>query len=179
MSDKTPTIKGIFVKSHIKGLEKEKGEEGVRLLGEKFGKPLDFKNSDSIPIRDEVRLLECAVEILNQDLPKEKIAYEAGRLHFKNFLTTPLAKILFPFFKGQFKLMMMQAQSIAGHVFEGVEFTSSELGEKNVKVSIKNNDYPLEHFQGLLQEWMNYSDLKGTVEAVKVDDAYEYVLRWE
>lgn len=180
MSDRPPTIKGVFLKSHIKGIQKEKGDEGVRLLAEKYGKPLDFNNSDNVPIRDEVRLLECAVEILNQDpLPKEKISYEAGRLHFRNFLTTPIARILFPFFKGQFKVMMLQAKSIAGHIFEGVDFVSSELGEKSVKICLKNNDYPIEHFQGLLQEWMHYSGLEGTVEAVKTDDAYEYTMRWD
>lgn len=161
-------------------MQKEKGEAGVRLLAEKYGKPLDFKNSDKIPVSEEVRLLECAVEILiSEPLAKEKISYEAGRLHFKNFLTTPIARILFPFFKGQFKTMMMEAKNIAGHIFEGVEFTSTELGERSVQIRLKNNDYPVEHFQGLLQEWMNYSGLHGNVEANKIDEVYEYTLKWD
>lgn len=185
MSDQTPTstkseptIKGIFVKSHIDSIKKAKGEDGLKLLEEKYGSPLIFKNADSIPVRDEVRLLECATEILSPDLPKEQVSFEAGRLHFKDFLTTPFARILFPFFKNQFKTMMLQSHNIAGHIFEGVTFTAVDLGENSVKVIMKNNDYPLAHFQGLLQEWMNYSELHGNVEAVKRDDAYEYTMKW-
>jgi uncharacterized protein (TIGR02265 family) len=121
MSENTPTIKGIFLKSHINGIRKEKGEEGIRLLEQKYGKPLDFKNTDNVPVREEVHLLECAVEILSDEiLPKEKVSYESGRLHFKNFLTTPIAKIIFPYFKNQFKLMIMNAQNIEVHIFERV-----------------------------------------------------------
>lgn len=178
--NETPTIKGVFVKSHIAAVRREKGDEGVEQLEKKYGKPLVFKNSDNVPIRDEVFLIECAVQILSKTpIPKEKVSYEAGRLHFKDFLTTPLAKILFPFFKNQFKLLMMQARSIAGHVFQGVDFSSVDLGEKAVKVVTKNNDYPVEHFQGLFQEWMEYSGLKGTVEQAIVEDSYEYTMKWE
>lgn len=176
----TPTIKGIFVKSHINAVQREKGEEGLRLLTQSYGKPLNFNNTDHVPIRDEVKLLECALQILSPvPLAKEKIAYESGRLHFKNFLTTPIAKIFFPYFKGQFKLMMMNARTIAGHIFEGVAFRSIDLGEKSVQLMLKNNDYPIEHFQGLLQEWLTYSGLKGTVTAQEKDDAYIYTLQWE
>ncbi len=179
MNSNIPTIKGIFVRSHIERIKKEKGEEGVRLLEEKFGKPLVIKNTDNVPIKDEVHLLECAVELLsNESLSGTKLSYEAGRLHFTNFLTTPLAKILFPFFKSQFKMIMLQTRNIAGHVFEGITFTSVDLGENGVKVILTNNDYPIEHFQGFFQEWLNYSELHGTVEAVKVEDAYEYTIRW-
>ncbi len=75
--------------------------------------------------------------------------------------------------------MMLQTQNIAGHIFQGVQFQAEDLGEKSVKVSMRNNDYPLSHFQGLLQEWMNYSGLHGTVAAVKTDDAYNYTMKWE
>lgn len=178
MNESVPTIKGVFVKAHVSSMKKDKGEEGVRLLEEKFGKPLTFANTDDIPLHDEVKLLECATEILNPDLPKEKTAYEAGRLHFKNFLTTPFGRIILPFFKNQFKLMMLQSHNIAGHVFRGVTFMTEDLGEKSVKIVMKHGDYPIEHFQGLLQEWMNYSELSGKVEANKKDGEYEYILRW-
>ncbi len=180
MDSQTPTIKGIFVKSHINRIKKEKGDDGLHLLEEKIGHPLDFKNTDNVPLRDEVAILEAAVRILSKEpLPEEKVSLEAGKLHFNNFLTTPLAKILFPFFKDKFKTVMMQTQNIAGHVFEGVNFTSMVLGEKEVRITMRNNDYPIEHFQGFFQEWMKYSGLNGSVDAVKTDGAYEYTMRWE
>lgn len=178
MSDSTPTIKGIFVRAHVDSIKKEKGNEGLALLEERYGKPLTFNNSDNVPLHDEVTLLECATEILDPSLPKEKVSYEAGRLHFKNFLTTPFARIILPFFKNQFKVMMLQSHNIAGHIFQGVSFTAEDLGEKSVKMIMKNNDYPIEHFQGFLQEWMHYSGLEGTIEAVKKEDSYEYLMKW-
>lgn len=178
MTDSTPTIKGIFVKAHVTAMKEEKGEEGLRLLEEKYGGPLTFQNTDNIPLRDEVKLLECSVELLQPDIPKDKISYEAGRLHFKNFLKTPFARVLFPFFKNQFKLMMLQAHNIAGHVFQGVTFTTEDIGEHEVKVMTTHNDYPIEHFQGFLKEWMEYAGLNGIVTATKRDDTYEYRMKW-
>jgi len=179
-SHKTPTIKGIFVKSHVEAVRREKGDEGLKLLEEKYAKPLNFKNSENVPLRDEVRLIEYALEILSdKPIPKEDFAYEAGKLHFRNFLTTPFAKILFPFFKNRFRLVTMQAHNIAGHVFEGVRFYSVGLADKSVKVVMKNNDYPIDHFRGFLQEWMEYSGLQGTVIAEDKDGAYEYTLEWK
>jgi hypothetical protein len=73
----------------------------------------------------------------------------------------------------------MHAQNIAGHIFERVEFSSNELSEKSIQLIMKNNDYPIEHFQGFLQEWQNYSGLHGNVRAEKKEDAYVYTIQWE
>lgn len=176
-----PTIKGIFVRSHIKALQDKKGEVAVTQLQKDFGKPIDFKNSDNVLISDEVKIIELCLDILSPTpVDFNKRAFEAGRLHFQNFVTTPLAKIIFPIFKNQFKLMMLNSDKIAGHVFQGVTFSSQELGPKSVKITMQNNDYPLDHFKGLFYEWMVFSGLKGDVEASEsINNSYEYTLTWE
>ncbi|MCR4264510.1 MAG: DUF2378 family protein [Candidatus Roizmanbacteria bacterium] len=175
-----PTIKGIFLNSHIAALRKEKGDEAVAELKKRMGKKLEYGNSTDVPVSEEVRLIEHALTILRNDqISESDKAFEAGKLHFKNFVTTPLARIIFPVFRNQFKLLMLNANNIAGHVFNHVGFESQELGEKSVKITMLNNDYPIDHFQGLFQAWMEYSDLTGTVTAEKMDHRYEYTIKWE
>ena len=177
----TPVIKGIFVRSHINALKKEKGEEGVKMLEKKYGHSVNFKNSDDIPVKEEIRILELVYELLNGNhIDESQRAFEAGRLHFKNFTSTPLARIIFPMFRKKFKTILLRSNNIASHVFRGIKFYSEDIGENAVKVTMQNADYPIEHFSGLLSEWMNYSGIKGDVLTNKLsENTYEYVMRWK
>jgi uncharacterized protein (TIGR02265 family) len=176
-----PTIKGIFVNSHIKALRRAKGEEGLESLRKECPDFLNFKNSEDVPVRDEVRLLECVTQIIYSDrtFSRDELEYEAGRQHFQNFLTTPFARILLPLIRTQFKGVMLGTGHIAGHVFKGVEFSSEDKGEKQIIVRMQNNDYPILHFKGFFQEWLNFSGLEGKVEATELKDTiYEYRMHW-
>jgi len=175
-----PTIKGIFVNSHIRAVKKTKGEAGIRKFQRMFGKSVNFRNTQDVPVRDEVKILECAIKILYGDkISKKDVAFEAGKLHFRDFATTPLAKIIFAVFKNNFKVMMIQTEHIAGHVFQRVQFQTQDLGENAVRVVMKNNDYPLDHFRGLFQEWMDYMGCRGKVVAKNSSkNTYKYTMRW-
>jgi uncharacterized protein (TIGR02265 family) len=176
-----PTIKGIFVNSHVKVVREHKGEEGVLELEKRFGKPVRFRNGENVFVSDEVRLIELALNILTDDrLSPEEQTFEAGRLHFRNFTTTPLARIIFSQFRKNLKLLLMQTKHIAGHVFQGVRFSSVEIGPTTVKIIMENNDYPLEHFKGLFYEWILYSGYEGNVIAHQHSpDKYEYLVLWK
>jgi uncharacterized protein (TIGR02265 family) len=169
------------VNSHVNAVRRALGDDGVHALEERFGKPVVFKNSEDVSVGEEVHLIECALDLLTSETftPDER-AFEAGRLHFKNFTTTPLAKIIFSLFRSEFRLMMLQVKNIAGHVFQGVHFGAEELGPNIIRIIMKNNDYPIQHFRGLLTEWMNFSGYHGTVTAVAVDqDTYAYTIEWK
>lgn len=174
-------IKGVFVNSHIKAVRSKRGQEGVQELERRFGRPLRFRNSEDVPVADEVRLIELAVDLLsNTPLQGEEREFEAGRLHFANFAGSPLGRIVFSVFKRQYKRMIMTTHTMAGHIFKGVHFAAEDLGEKRVRLTTKNNDYPVGHLQGLFQEWMDFSGLTGTVEArVLEDNAFEYTMSWD
>lgn len=179
MDRESPTIKGIFVKSHVDAVKKEKGAEGLQELEKMFGAPLTFSNSQNVPVKDEVRLIECAVKLLTPEISENEIPLEAGRLHFRDFSTTPFGRIIFSMFKNNFKLMMMQSKNIAGHIFNGVQFSAEDLGENAVKITSENNDYNLQHFKGLFEEWMRFSGHKGTVDARAITPTtFEYTLSW-
>ncbi len=176
-----PTIKGMFVKSHVDAVRELKGDDGVRRLEELFGKPVMFTNSQDVYVSDEVKLIECAYDVLDGSAQgAETRSFEAGKLHFRNFTKTPFGKIIFSVFRPNFKQMMLQSSTIAGHVFRGVKFTSEDLGKTSVAVTTDNNDYPIEHFRGLFSEWMQYAGLHGTVTAQEPSPGqYRYEMTWE
>lgn len=175
-----PTIRGIFVNSHVHAVRRAKGEEGVRQLEERYGKPILFGNEESVPVREEVKIIEIAFQILSEiPATAEQLTFEAGRFHFRNFITTPVGKFLFSFFKNDFKSVMLRAPSVANHIFEGVEFSSQDLGPTSVKVTMSNNDYPLGHFKGVFYEWMQQSLGHGTIHANETADRkFEYTMSW-
>jgi uncharacterized protein (TIGR02265 family) len=177
-----PQIKGIFVKSHIKALLREKGAEGLRLLELKYGKKFEIKNNDSIPLSEEIALVENVLEILRPGIyTAEEKSFEAGRLHFRNFSTTPLAKIIFPLYRKKFKLLMTHVANLAGHVFKGVSFSSEDIGEKAVKVIMNNYYHSRAHVEGLFYEWLLFSGLDGAAQALEdnVPGRCVCIIRWK
>ena len=175
------TIKGIFVNSHIKAVGKAKGESGLAELERRCGHPLKYANNTDVPISEEIDIINHALEIMSGDsVTPENRDFLAGQLHFKNFLETPMARFIFSTFRSKFKLMMMNANNIAGHIFHGVTFSSSDVGPTTVIVATKNNPYPAEHFRGLLYEWMKFSGFNGAVEVTPhTPEDYELTIHWE
>ncbi|TND07256.1 MAG: hypothetical protein FD123_3401 [Bacteroidetes bacterium] len=176
-----PMIKGVFVNSHVKAVRKRKGEAGVRLLESKYGASVSFKYLDDVPIREEVRIIEFALDILSeQPVPPGERAFEAGRLHFRNFSTTPVGRLILNMLPRKFKYIMLGIPNIATHVFRNVQFSAKDIGPCAVQITMRNNDYPADHFRGLFFEWMNFWNYPGEVNAsVTGPDEYEYVLRWK
>lgn len=177
---RAPTIKGMFVKSHVRAVRLAKGEEGIRALGKCYGGPVEFRNSDDVSVRDEIRLIECALDVLTGgSVPPAERAFEAGRLHFRNFTTTPLGRILFALFRKNIRLTLLQSTNIAGHVFDGVRFSTVDLGPAEVRIRMENADYPIDHFRGLFHEWLIFSGNTGNVAASTAGrGVYEYHIRW-
>ena len=177
---RAPTIKGIFVNSHIQMVRRELGEAGVRQLEERMGMPLRFRSTEDVPVRDEVRLIEHALDLTSREtFTGNARAFEAGRLHFRNFTTTPWAKVLFTLFPRNFRFMTLHAKTVAERVFSGVRFASEDLGEHTVRVTMENADYPIEHFRGLFQEWMTFFGYQGMVDARRLgSQRFEYTMHW-
>lgn len=179
--DASPTIKGVFVNSHVEAVRRARGDEGVAELSRLFGGPIDFRATSDVLVRDEVRLIEYALDLIEpRGFEGGERAYQAGRLHFRDFSTTPWAKMIFSIFPRNFRYMMLHCGGIAEMVFKGVSFESEPLGPNAVRVAMDNTDYPVEHFQGLFHQWMEDFGLNGTVEYREPRPGrYEYVMRWE
>lgn len=177
---KTPTIKGVFVKSHLKALEKEYGISALEKLQQNFNRPIDFSDGEDVPVRTEVQLLETIVDTISKKkLTAKEREIEAGKLHFRNFATTPLWSVINSVFGQNFKLLLMQSPVIGGRVFNGVRFSSEDIGNRSVKIVMENNDYPLEHFLGFFEAWLAAAGLNGYVEGyARSEHIYEYVISW-
>ena len=176
----TPTIKGIFVNSLVQAVRRQKGPEGLARLEAAMGRSLDFGDFDDVPIREEVRLIEAANDILREaPLPERERAFEGGRLHFRNFKGTPIARMMFAVFPRNYRYLILHTPSIAQRVFKGVAFEAREVGPRALEVVMGNNDYPLDHFRGLFQEWMDDFGYHGVVEGHESGPAqYTYLMRW-
>lgn len=176
-----PTIKGLFVNSHIRALENERGDEGLRELQKRFGRPVSYTSSDDVSVADEVKLLEHIVEITSpvvlSDGDRE---LEAGRLHFRNFSTTAVWLLVQQIFGSNLKFLLMQSSKIAGWVFRGIEFVSEDIAPNTVRITMFNNDYPLAHFQGFFEQWLRQANVEGRVEATAhARGRYEYTISWK
>jgi uncharacterized protein (TIGR02265 family) len=175
-----PTIKGIFVNSHIRAVEKAHGAAGLARLETLVGQPLDFGASQDVPVSLEVRVIEAAVQLLvDHPVPEEEVAFEAGRLHYRNFKGTPWAKVIFGMFPRDFAFMVRHSPVIAERVFKGVRFEAVELGPKTLKLAMDNADYPIDHFKGFFQEWMRDYGLHGSVVGQAITPRhFDYVMAW-
>lgn len=175
-----PTIKGIFVNSHLKAVEKRHGSDGLHRLETLVGQPLHFGAAQDVPVSLEVRVLEAAVELLvDHPVAEDQVAYEAGRLHYRNFKGTPWAKVIFGMFPRDFGFMIRHSPVIAERVFKGVAFQALELAPTTLKLVMDNADYPVDHFKGFFQAWMEDYGLTGTcIGQAVAARRYEYVMMW-
>lgn len=175
-----PTIKGIFVNSHIREVVRRHGAAGKGRLETLVGQPLSFGANQDVPIALEVRVIEAAVELLvDRPVAATDVAFEAGKLHYRNFKGTPWAKIIFGMFPRDFAFMVLHSPVIAEKVFKGVRFEATQLAPRTLKLVMDNADYPLDHFKGFFQEWMGDYGLSGTVVGqASSPRRFEYVMTW-
>ncbi len=175
-----PTIKGIFVNSHIRAVEKLHGARGRARLETLVGRPLDFGATEDVPVALEVRVIEAAVELMVEGpVEADDVPYEAGKLHYRNFKGTPWAKIIFGMFPRDFSFMILHSPVIAERVFKGVGFEAKEVAPRTIKLVMDNADYPLAHFKGFFQAWMEDYGLAGTVVGqAATPRRFEYVMSW-
>ncbi len=176
-----PTIKGAYILSHIQALLDERGGGAVEELRKRYGKSLDFKSDEYVPVRTEVEVLEHIVDISTpKKLSPDERALLAGRLAFKNFTSSLLWRALMPLVHTNPKAALMRAHHIASQVFQGVVFTPEDAGVSTVNMKLENNDYPLAYFQGFFEEGLVVAHLTGAVEAdTDSRGAYVYTITWK
>jgi uncharacterized protein (TIGR02265 family) len=179
MQKPNPTIKGIFINSHIKALERARGSEAVKQLEQLYGRPLFFKTFADVPVAEEVKILDYIIEILYGDMPAPKKAYEGGRLHLRNFLATHVGKLLLLQSRTGLKATLLLAGKVAGLIFKGVVLETEDYGKQTVKITVRYSAYPLEHFQGFFQEWLAVLGYLGTVSVEPPEGEAEiYLIDW-
>lgn len=176
-----PTIKGIFVRSHIDNLEKAKGKKAVKELEKRVGRSVRFSNLEDVPVEEEIKIIENAFDLMTSGhVTPETRAYQSGRLHFKNFTTTPWGKMIFKIFSNNLRYHMMHASNIAERVFRGMQFSAEETGPNALSVQIDNLPYAPDHFRGIFQAWLEHMGYEGNVSVHEVGaNSYRYDFTWK
>lgn len=179
-----PLIKGLFINSHIEWLRSQMGDEAVYELNVRLGKFDGYNALDDYPVREEVRVIETALDIVHEDIDPADRSFEAGRLHFRNFVRTTYGSMvvgLMPRTSEGFKSLLLHAAAIARFVFRNTNFTSEEVGVREVRVTMDHNDYPIDHFRGLLYEWALFWEVQNPVVTAQEEAPrrYVYTVRWD
>lgn len=170
-------IKGVFVNSHVRALAKALGDDGLARLEAEVGPPIRYHATEDVHVQREVEIIDAVLRLLAPARPGRE-DFEAGRLHFRNFTSTPWARFIFGVLPRDIRFMMLHASSVAERVFQGVRFESTAVGPDAVKVVMVNGGYPLDHFRGLFTAWMEHYGQEGTVVAQQVAlRRQEFVIR--
>lgn len=174
-------IKGVFVNSHVKVLEKIKGKESIKALEKKLGRKANFKYLDDVPVSQEVKIIDFTLKELQKPSEgKKDMDFESGRLHFKNFVSTPYGRMLMSVLEKDIKKMLLSAPKFIKHIFKNVSVKSKEIDQKRVKIWFENSGYPLNHMRGVLYEWLVQWGYNGEVKARKISpNILEYIVKWE
>jgi uncharacterized protein (TIGR02265 family) len=181
---RTPLIKGMFINSHIERLRREKGAEAVYDLNLHLGIFTGFNNFDDYPVSLEIKVLEFVLESLEGAVPPGEKAFEAGRLHFRDFAETVFGRLtmgIVPRSPEGFRRLMAMANYIGSYVFKNTDFSTRLVGDTAVQVVMENNDYPIDHFRGLFCEWAVFWGLSNPSVTAKetAPKRFEYTVTWE
>lgn len=186
----------MFVNAHVRKLQDSHGEGALAELKKRYGDRVFFGNLEQVPVREEVKILEVALDIIRgmhaPKLSNDERSFEAGRLHFKNFTQTPFGRILLssmPHTPAGYTELMIASRYIVRHIFSNLGFEREVIAPNIFKLVMNNNDYPIEHFRGLFFEWMTVWELREPEVAARditpsfvgaqSPRRYEYVMHWK
>lgn len=175
-----PMIRGKYVRCHLKYIEAECNPETVRTLRERFAGKLDFRRNDFVPIWMDNEILEAAARCLKgNDLPRQQLAYEAGRLHYRAFSETIMWQVLTRLFGKNLRLLLQQSPLITARIYRGTQFSSESYGERSGRITIINQGYPLEHFRGFFEEYLHERGFNGYADGQEFEkDRIAYNISW-
>ncbi len=176
-----PTIEGLFVNSHLRAFSRERGSEGLAELLRRTGHEHHYASTDDVPVVDEIQLLECIVDITSPvSLSHEERQAEAGRLHLRNFSTTTMWTLVEQLIGRNLKFLFMQSSWIGAWVFTGIQFTSEDLGENRVRITMSNSEYPIAHFKAFFEQWLHELSVDGTVDAAElIPRRHTFTISWQ
>ncbi len=166
--------------SHVRAVQRGLGARGLDALREAVGHPLQFAATEDVPTSLEALVLEEAVRLLSVAPSEEEVPRLAGRLHYRNFRETPWARVLFTLFPRDYGFMLRHAHTIASRVFNHVVVEAKDLAPRSMLIRLVNSGYPLDHFQGFLEAWLQDFGNEGQVVAQQpTASTQEYLVQWE
>ena len=173
------TVKGFFLKNLVEIVKKKKGPEGIEELEKRFGQSVNFSSFKDYPMEMEVELHYAMIDVLYSE-NKPEAHFEFGRIAFKTYAESLVGKTVFSLFGDDVKKIAMAVSRALNTVTSGLIVETEDLGPNKVKVTMKNNPYPIEYYEGIWTAGIEHFGYKPKVETKTLGkEHYEYVLEWE
>lgn len=173
------TIKGMFLKNLIGMVKKDKGIEGLQRLEKEFESKINFSAMSDYPIDVEMKLHKAIMEVYFGMITPENYR-KLGRMNMRYYTESIVGKTIFSLVGKDLKSSAQKAQRFIDTIASGIKIELTELGEKEIKAVIYGIPYPIEYYQGIFEESLNYFKKKGTIKAKKSGlDEYTYIAQWE
>ena len=174
------TVKGAFIKAHVKRVEKEKGKEGVETLEKLYGKSLNFNNLRDYDTQDEEKLIKACLKMMEKDKPGKDPDVLAGRFHFETFAETLLGKTSLKLAINSPQEVFKVSQSVFPIVLKGADIEFIEEDKKTIKLIIKNAGYAPRHFEGFFKAVLDHKNIPhAIVTRVNTSNEYEYLVTFK
>lgn len=173
------TIKGMFLKNLISMVKKDKGVEGLQRLEEEFGEKINFSAMSDYPIEIEMKLHKAIMQVYFGEVNLKNYR-KLGQMNMHYYTESIVGKTIFSLVGKDLKASALKAQKFTDTIASGIQIEFTDLGETKMKAVIRGLPYPIEYYQGIFEESLNYFKKKGTVSAKKTaPEEYVYITEWE
>jgi uncharacterized protein (TIGR02265 family) len=171
-------LKGMFFNEIIEQVEDKLSKKAVIKLQEEFGEPLDFSNFKDYPVEKHLKLLNIAsLMLFGED--KNNAYFQMGRLSWKTFAESMVGKTVIALYAHDAKKATLAISKLWGTITNFGIRETEDLGERLVKISVKEDPRPPEYIEGVLAGAIEYfhsqPDITTTVLGV---ENYEFRLAW-
>ena len=173
-------IKGLFIKEHIKRLQKIKGKDIINELEKKVGQSLNVTYLDYYPAKLEENVILKSLEILNQSTKYGDKDFTAGIYHFETFIHTFYAENLVKLIHKDVLTGLKLSKAVFGTIFKGgVEVEIIDKGNNSAVINLISSNYQLNHFKGFYTAIINFIGFNADIVAKQISpDNYEYTITW-
>lgn len=172
------TTKGMFLKSIIKAVEKEKGPEGLKRLEELHGN-IKYSGFQDYSMEEEKQLYSKALIVLYGGESPEAWR-QFGALAFRTYADSLIGKTMISLIGADIKRLGLTTEKILNTITTGYVVTVEDLEGNNLKLTLEHCPDRMEYFEGVFAEAIKTFGYTSKVTARELGvDHYEYTISWE
>jgi uncharacterized protein (TIGR02265 family) len=172
-----PKVKGVFLKSLVDVVKKQKGPNGLERLRNEYGQ-IDFRGFSDYPLKDQARLNKIASKIIFGSYSPQA-EYEFGRLSFKTYLDTIIGRTMFALIGADPLKIAKALPKILGAVMTGVTILIEEVGPLKVKITMQNIPFHIRHYEGACAAAAEHFGYKAKILSTLLPNQdFQYLVEW-
>jgi len=173
-------LKGMFFQEIVDQVHGQKGEKALCELERQFGKPLTFSNFKGYPLEDHLRLLELSSKIIFKDKDRKEAIFEMGKLSWLTFAQSMVGKTVLALYAKDLRKTALSIAKLWGMITNFGVRECQDLGERKVKIIIKEDPRPPEYIVGVLSGAVEFFKAVPKIETkVFSSEHCEFIVSWE